>query len=393
MYYKDDEDIISCISIHDYKGFIDICKNRVSQVADVNQQTDSKRQQFLKLNTITLRFIPPLALLLSLIIKEQDKQEQAKITYSYIIDFLKQVNPNLLNYISNNIRNNLFSNKVILDILKEMLSIDEYNDLIHIIIDIILSVFTSKRWLTDKYIGLQAISAIINRSLSLLILRKVKHEVRSTDKIYSTSDTRSYFIATLFKQLIRERLMETEVNDNDKIYIKSDNFVYKYFIVPLLSLKYDNAKSLMLLDDKTRTEITYHLLSQIKRPGIGQSLLKIASKNLSVSFVKNAPVYPDINTIYVTVRTISNGFIQYEVTYIDKKTVYGVQKLKRFLNRHNPSLNEYIVQSSFIEQWILLMYAIFDTALRRNTPDNADSILDYILRVYQNIIKNTILKN
>jgi len=276
MFFADDNDIVDAIMKHDLNRFIEACKNRLPYIEDINKidVASQKRNLILKLNTETLKMISPFSLLISLIIKDVDKYEQSKKIYSYTIDFLKQVNPLLLTYISNNLRNTLYNNKGILSTLRDMLSIDEYDDILHIINDIIISAFTSKRWFIDnKLIGLQAIGAVVNRSLSLLIMRKARYDVRYIDKVASTTDTRTYFIANILKkEIVKNVDIQQDINQAD--IIRQDNFIYRYFILPVLSVKYGESKSLMLLDDKTRTLITYALINEIDRVDLRKALTK-----------------------------------------------------------------------------------------------------------------------
>jgi hypothetical protein len=393
MFFADDNDIVDAIMKHDLNRFIEACKNRLPYIEDINKidVASQKRNLILKLNTETLKMISPFSLLISLIIKDADKYEQSKKIYSYTIDFLKQVNPLLLTYISNNLRNTLYNNKGILSTLRDMLSIDEYDDILHIINDIIISAFTSKRWFIDnKLIGLQAIGAVVNRSLSLLIMRKARYDVRYIDKVAGTTDTRTYFIANILKKEIVKNIdMQQDINQAD--IIRQDNFIYRYFILPVLSVKYGESKSLMLLDDKTRTLITYALINEIDRVDLRKALTKLLNENIIITFTKKLPTAEEMNVIYVMEKIITKGYIQYHIQFRGRKFIYSISKLQKFLQKNNPILKQYISQSTYLEQYLLLVFAIFHVASKVLLKDyNTDVLLNYIMRVYQRIIRSSV---
>jgi hypothetical protein len=393
MFFADDDDMVDAIMKHDLNRFIEACKNRLSYIEDINKidVASQKRNLILKLNTETLKMISPFSLLLSLIIKDVDKYEQSKKIYSYTIDFLKQVNPLLLTYISNNLRNTLYNNKGILSILRDMLSIDEYDDILHIINDIIISAFTSKRWFVDnKLIGLQAIGAVVNRSLSLLIMRKARYDVRYIDKIASTTDTRTYFIANILKkEIVKNVDIQQDINQAD--IIRQDNFIYRYFILPVLSVKYGESKSLMLLDDKTRTLITYALINEIDRVDLRKALTVLLKENITITFTKKLPTVEETNVIYVMEKIITKGYIQYHIQFRGRKFIYSISKLQKFLQKNNPILKQYISQSTYLEQYLLLVFAIFHAASKVLLKDyNTDALLNYIMKVYQRIIRSSV---
>jgi hypothetical protein len=393
MFFADDNDIVDAIMKHDLNRFIEACKNRLPYIEDINKidVASQKRNLILKLNTETLKMISPFSLLLSLIIKDVDKYEQSKKIYSYTIDFLKQVNPLLLTYISNNLRNTLYNNKGILSVLRDMLSIDEYDDILHIINDIIISAFTSKRWFIDnKLIGLQAIGAVVNRSLSLLIMRKARYDVRYIDKVAGTTDTRTYFIANILKKEIVKNIdMQQDINQAD--IIRQDNFVYRYFILPVLSVKYGESKSLMLLDDKTRTLIAYALINEIDRVDLRKALTVLLKENITITFTKKLPTVEETNVIYVMEKIITKGYIQYHIQFRGRKFIYSISKLQKFLQKNNPILKQYISQSTYLEQYLLLVFAIFHVASKVLLKDyNTDVLLNYIMRVYQRIIRSSV---
>jgi hypothetical protein len=393
MFFADDDDMVDAIMKHDLNKFIEVCKNRLPYIEDINKidVASQKRNLILKLNTETLKMISPFSLLISLIIKDVDKYEQSKKIYSYTIDFLRQVNPLLLNYISNNLRNTLYNNKGILSVLRDMLSIDEYDDILHIINDIIISAFTSKRWFVDnKLIGLQAIGAVVNRSLSLLIMRKARYDVRYIDKVASTTDTRTYFIANILKKEIVKNIdIQQDINQAD--IIRQDNFVYRYFILPVLSVKYGESKSLMLLDDKTRTLITYALINEIDRVDLRKALTKLLKENITITFTKKLPTVEEMNVIYVMEKIITKGYIQYHIQFRGRKFIYSISKLQKFLQKNNPILKQYISQSTYLEQYLLLVFAIFHVASKVLLKDyNTDVLLNYIMRVYQRIIRSSV---
>jgi hypothetical protein len=393
MFFADDNDIVDAIMKHDLNRFIEACKNRLPYIEDINKidVASQKRNLILKLNTETLKMISPFSLLISLIIKDVDKYEQSKKIYSYTIDFLKQVNPLLLTYISNNLRNTLYNNKGILSTLRDMLSIDEYDDILHIINDIIISAFTSKRWFIDnKLIGLQAIGAVVNRSLSLLIMRKARYDVRYIDKVAGTTDTRTYFIANILKKEIVKNIdMQQDINQAD--IIRQDNFIYRYFILPVLSVKYGESKSLMLLDDKTRTLITYALINEIDRVDLRKALTKLLKENIIITFTKKLPTAEEMNVIYVMEKIITKGYIQYHIQFRGRKFIYSISKLQKFLQKNNPILKQYISQSTYLEQYLLLVFAIFHVASKVLLKDyNTDVLLNYIMRVYQRIIRSSV---
>jgi hypothetical protein len=393
MFFADDDDMVDAIMKHDLNRFIEACKKRIPYIEDINKidVASQKRNLILKLNTETLKMISPFSLLISLIIKDVDKYEQSKKIYSYTINFLKQVNPLLLTYISNNLRNTLYNNKGILSTLRDMLSIDEYDDILHIINDIIISAFTSKRWFIDnKLIGLQAIGAVVNRSLSLLIMRKARYDVRYIDKIASTTDTRTYFIAnTLKKEIVKDVDIQQDINQAD--IIRQDNFIYRYFILPVLSVRYGESKSLMLLDDKTRTLISYALINEIDRVDLRRALTKLLKENITITFTKKLPTAEEMNVIYVMEKIITKGYIQYHVQFRGRKFIYGISKLQKFLQKHNPVLRQYISQSTYLEQYLLLVFAIFHVASKVLLKDyNTDVLLDYIMKVYQRIIRSSV---
>jgi hypothetical protein len=393
MFFADDNDIVDAIMKHDLNRFIEACKNRLPYIEDINKidVASQKRNLILKLNTETLKMISPFSLLISLIIKDVDKYEQSKKIYSYTIDFLKQVNPLLLTYISNNLRNTLYNNKGILSTLRDMLSIDEYDDILHIINDIIISAFTSKRWFIDnKLIGLQAIGAVVNRSLSLLIMRKARYDVRYIDKIAGTTDTRTYFIANILeKEIVKNIDMQQDINQAD--IIRQDNFIYRYFILPVLSVKYGESKSLMLLDDKTRTLITYALINEIDRVDLRKALTKLLKENIIITFTKKLPTAEEMNVIYVMEKIITKGYIQYHIQFRGRKFIYSISKLQKFLQKNNPILKQYISQSTYLEQYLLLVFAIFHVASKVLLKDyNTDVLLNYIMRVYQRITRSSV---
>jgi hypothetical protein len=393
MFFADDNDMVDAIMKHDLNRFIEACKNRLPYIEDINKidVASQKRNLILKLNTETLKMISPFSLLISLIIKDVDKYEQSKKIYSYTIDFLKQVNPLLLTYISNNLRNTLYNNKGILSVLRDMLSIDEYDDILHIINDIIISAFTSKRWFIDnKLIGLQAIGAVVNRSLSLLIMRKARYDVRYIDKVAGTTDTRTYFIANILKKEIVKNIdIQQDINQAD--IIRQDNFIYRYFILPVLSVKYGESKSLMLLDDKTRTLIAYALINEIDRVDLRKALTVLLKENITITFTKKLPTAEETNVIYVMEKIITKGYIQYHIQFRGRKFIYSISKLQKFLQKNNPILKQYISQSTYLEQYLLLVFAIFHVASKVLLKDyNTDVLLNYIMKVYQRIIRSSV---
>jgi len=289
------------------------------------------------------------------------------------------------------LRNTLYNNKGILSILRDMLSIDEYDDILHIINDIIISAFTSKRWFIDnKLIGLQAIGAVVNRSLSLLIMRKARYDVRYIDKVASTTDTRTYFIANILKkEIVKNVDIQQDINQAD--IIRQDNFIYRYFILPVLSVKYGESKSLMLLDDKTRTLIAYALINEIDRVDLRKALTVLLKENITITFTKKLPTIEEMNVIYVMEKIITKGYIQYHIQFRGRKFIYSISKLQKFLQKNNPILKQYISQSTYLEQYLLLVFAIFHVASKVLLKDyNIDALLNYIMRVYQRIIRSSV---
>lgn len=392
--YKDNPVVYELFKNKQYNQFVQYVKQQIDETRDKLKAQNAKSGKLIStVITAAIKYIPVLAIYVCLTANKSDKQEITKYQYTIAIDFLNKTCPELATLLINSIRTTIRNSNFILDTLVKMLSINEYDDIIHIINDCVYSAMTDRRILNQNQVGIQLVKAIVKRSISLLVLRKVKYDVQynTPNTQHASSDIRDIILS----KLVQRKISNIKIDKSAYEFIRfGDNFVYRLFVVPLLTLDTHNDKPFLLQTDDMRKMLTYYVLQNIEDANI---------RKLMFDIVKNAPKlvftslshFPstdnaDDENIYITIKYTA-GFPCVIASYKQTRSEFDIQKTRKAIKSIHEPLAKLMVQSYLIEKQVMIMYAVFSLYLKHNfsllPKQDIQALYRYICNIYYKLFR------